>query len=284
MAEPVGGRTQSGSKAVAVILGSAFDAGLSGLTLKCQEVGTPWGRQPVYHAADVERPAYVIFRHELPHRLLPNQIPYRAQAWALAELGCGALLATSSVGVMVADVPLYHPLVVTDILMPDNRLPDGSACTLFVEPSARQGHLVLDEGLCSRALNRQVSALAKRLGMPVMGEVVFAYVGGPRTKTAAENRYWAKLGAEVNAMTLAPELVLANELEIPSAALVVGHKYSLPDKANPPDERTVAASLYEARCAVEQIIIEFLRHGEAVPFANHLYRFGKCHHDSGRDP
>ncbi|MGH8613649.1 MAG: hypothetical protein ACREYF_16940 [Gammaproteobacteria bacterium] len=173
--------------------------------------------------------------------------------------------------------------MVADILMPDNRLPDGSSCTLFVEPSARQGHLVLDEGLCSHALNRQVSTLAKRLDTPVMGEVVFAYVGGPRTKTAAENCYWAKLGAEVNAMTLAPELVLANELEIPSAALVVGHKYSLPDKANPPDERTVAASLRGARLAMEQIVVEFLRRGEPVRFANHLFRFGKHHDDRGRD-
>ncbi|MGH8613648.1 MAG: hypothetical protein ACREYF_16935 [Gammaproteobacteria bacterium] len=89
------GSMQAASKAVAVILGSSFDGGLDGLALRRQEVDTPWGTQAVYRARDIERPAYVIYRHELPHRLLPNQIPYRAQARALAELGCGALLATA---------------------------------------------------------------------------------------------------------------------------------------------------------------------------------------------
>ncbi len=260
--------------AVAVIVGSSFEAATpGGLALEPVQVATPWGSVVLHRLADAVRPAYLRFRHELPHRLLPHQIPYRAQAWALREVGCGALLATSSVGVLDADVPLFRPLLVGDLLMPDNRLPDGSTCTLFTEPSPAHGHLVLNEGLFSHALGRQVAGLAAQQGAPLAAAVVFAYAGGPRTKTPAENRMWALLGAQVNSMTLAPEVVLANELEIPCAGLVVGHKYSVPGIDNP-EEASVATSLVRARQAMERIVVAFLQEGAPVPFANHLFRFG----------
>ena len=43
-------------------------------------------------------------------------------------------------------------------------------------------------------------------------EVVFAFSPGPRTKTRAENALWAQLGAQVNSMSLGPEVVLAEYL------------------------------------------------------------------------
>lgn len=262
------------SKPVAVILGSAFAEGAASFDAEPQEVETRFGRQLLYRVEGEERPAYLLFRHGVPHRLLPNQIDYRAQAAALAEVGCGALLVTSSVGVMDEALPLYRPLLVGDLLTMDNRLPDGSACTMFPEQQADHGHLVLNEGLFSNALTRQAARLAKEADAPPAEEqVVFGYVGGPRGKTAAENRMWRRLGAQVNSMTVAPEVILANELGIPCAALVVGHKYSIPDVDNPEDEATVAATLDDSRGALRRAVRAFVEEGEAVPFENHLFRF-----------
>lgn len=259
--------------AVAVILGSAFqDALPARLDLREETISTRWGEQVLYRVGEVERPAYVLFRHGLPHRLLPNQINYPAQAAALKEVGCEALLVTSSVGVLDAEVPIYQPLLVRDLLMPDNRLPDGRACTMFDQPSEDHGHLVLNEGLFSAALGDQVRMLCTQEEAPVADEVVFAYVAGPRSKTAAENRLWAELGAQVNSMTLGPEIVLANELEIPCVGLVVGHKYSVPD-LNPPDEDDLAGTLDRSRAEQERIVTAFLREAEPVAFANHIFRF-----------
>jgi purine nucleoside phosphorylase len=260
---------------VAIMLGSAFAEGAASFDATPQEVETRFGRQLLYRVSGSEgRPAYLLFRHGVPHRLLPNQIDYRAQAAALAEVGCGALLVTSSVGVMDEALPLYRPLLVEDLLTMDNRLPDGSACTMFPEQQEGHGHLVLGEGLFSDALTRQVGRLAEEAEAAPAGEqVVFGYVGGPRGKTAAENRMWHRLGAQVNSMTLAPEVILANELEIPCAALVVGHKYSLPDADNPQDENRVAATLDDSREALRRAVRAFVEKGEAVPFGNHLFRF-----------
>lgn len=261
--------------AVVVILGSAFHAeSLPGVALEPVEVATESGPVVLHRVEEAPRPTYVRFRHELPHRLLPHQIPYRAQALALRAIGCQALLVTSSVGVLDAAVPLFTPLIVSDLLMPDNRLPDGSACTVFEQPSAAHGHLIVEEGLFSSALSSQVREIARASGVPVGPEVVFAYVGGPRTKTPAENRFWRAAGAQVNAMTLGPEVVLANELEIPTVAVVVGHKLSGAAASAPEGPDAVAASLDASREAMAALVAAFLREVRPVPFANKVFRFG----------
>jgi purine nucleoside phosphorylase len=261
------------TQAVAAILGSAFqDALPEQVNLRPVEVETAWGRQMLHRVTDADRPAYVLFRHGVPHRLLPNQINYRAQAAALKEVDCGALLVTSSVGVLDADVPIYRPLLVEDLIMLENRLPDGQACTMFDTPRVGHGHLVLHDGLFSSDLSEQIRTLADGEDAPIAGDVVFAYVGGPRGKTAAENRLWPQLGAQVNSMTLAPEVVLANELEIPCAGLVVGHKYSVPT-ADAPAGEAMADTLDRSRAEQERIVTRFLRDGSPVSFGNQIYRF-----------
>jgi 5'-methylthioadenosine phosphorylase len=267
---------------VGVVLGSAFsDLPPPDLDLERVSVDTAFGPYELHRVVGLGRPAFIDFRHGRPHQRLPHQIDFRAQAAAFASAGCRALLVTSSVGVLDEGLPLYLPLRVTDLLTLDNRLPDGSVCTMFREPSLGGGHLVLREGLFSAALGEQLAGVAEAVGAPLAGDVVFGYAAGPRTKTRAENAMWARLGAQVNSMSLAPEVILANELEIPCAGLVVGHKYSLPGRSALDDTGEVSRSLAGSREALERIAVLFLRRARAVPFGNHLYRFGGGHRDAG---
>ena len=260
---------------VGVIVGSAFELDLlSDLDPVAMSVETQWGAWELFRVEHAGRTGYLSFRHGYPHRLLPHQIPYRAQAAAFAQAGCGALLVTSSVGVLDTSLPLYEPLLVTDLITLENRMPDGSPCTLFVEPTPDHGHLVLHEGLFSKALTLQLSAFLEEHDSE-LPEVVFGYVGGPRTKTKAENRLWRQLGAHVNSMTLAPEVILANELGIPCCAAVVGHKYSVPTIEEPLDKKTVAQSLIDSRAALARLVRGFLTSAVPVPFGNHLYRYNE---------
>ncbi len=252
------------TQSVAVILSSAFDD-LNGIGDPIT-VTTPFGPQIVYPYHRADRPAFAIFRHGRPHRLLPNQISWRAQSAALKLLNVGALLVTSSVGVLRQDIPLNIPLVVSDLLMPDNRLPDGTLCTMFSEPGPDQGHLVLQGGLFDAEIGHSLVDLGAQ-DMPL----VFVYAPGPRTKTPAENRYWASAGGDVNSMSLGPEVILANELEIPCAALVVGHKYSHPDIAGASTH--IAESLDDAKRAFQNIVTRWLSTASPVPFKNSLFRF-----------
>lgn len=249
------------------ILGSAFaDHDTLGL-LQVVSVDTPAG--PAVLHRDPETGGYVVFRHGRPHRYLPNQIPYRAIAWALRCVGCNALLVTSSVGVLDPTVPLYRPHLLDDLLMLDNRLPDGTACTIFDEEREWQGHLVIRGGLFDPRLG---AWLRTRFDLPARA-LTFLYVQGPRTKTPAENRHAASLGAHVNSMTVGPEVVLANELGIPVAGLVVGHKYSIPGGVTPGRDG-IAASLERSRSVTLSAVRTFLADAPALASGNDLYRFG----------
>ncbi len=261
-------------QSIAVVLGSAYQDSLPGrMDLDKVTISTEYGEQNVYRTGREDRPAYLLFRHGLPHRFLPNQIPYRRQAAALRKLNCGAVLITSSVGVLVESIPLFKPMLLDDLIMLENRLPDGSACSMFEAPAKGHGHLVFNEGPFSESLSEQIRELGSELIADHTGPLVFAYVGGPRGKTAAENRMWPKLGAHVNSMTLAPEVILANECGIPAAGLIVGHKYSIPDRPNPGNSESVTESLEQSRSSMERVIQQFLATGEPVPFENQLYRF-----------
>lgn len=266
--------SQTTDKSIAVILGSAYqNRDLPGIETTELPVNTNWGKQTLYRVIGTESPAFIIYRHNRNEHLLPNQIPYRRLAAALHEINCGALVTTSSVAALDNDISLFRPLVVTDIMMPENRLPDGSTCTMFTEKTAGQGHLILSNGLISRSLNKQLQTISKNFLDHEQRDIIFAYAGGPRSKTAAENRMWAMFGAHVNSMTLAPEIILANEMEIPCAGLIVAHKYSIPGIANPKDSGDIDIQLQKSRDAFETILKDFLMKGQPVPFANHIYRY-----------
>jgi 5'-methylthioadenosine phosphorylase len=259
---------------IAIILGSAFDQMPTFLSLEARKFATPYGESTLYYLPDSDPSAYVLFRHGVPHTYLPHQIPYRANAWALKEVGCGALVVTSSVGITDPEIPIFKPLLVSDLIMLENRLPDGSTCTMFTEPSLDHAHLIITEGLFNPALKAQLSEMAERCEWPVEAEAIFSYVGGPRNKTPAENRLMPKLGSQVNSMSLGPEVVLANELEIPTAGLVVGHKYSIPGRETENDSTSLEESFERSREAFGKLVVEFLNNGRPVPFGNVLYRYG----------
>lgn len=259
---------------VGLIVGSAFSIdAFEANRPEPIEVNTPWGSWTLYRLSDFGRPCYLSFRHEYPHRLLPNQIPYRAQIEAFNLAGCRTLLCTSSVGVLDESLPLDTPLVVSDIVTLDNRLPDGSSCTMFDTPSALQGHLVIGDGLLSTGLSKQLREMVLAAGYGHSKPVIFGYVGGPRTKSAAENLMWRHLGAQVNSMTLAPEIILANERQITCAALVSGHKPSRPGTEDSLSEREISDSLVRSQGAMLDIAKMFLQSSRHVDFGNHLYRF-----------
>lgn len=252
---------------VAVVVGSAFGTGtLAGRVLEQVRVDTPFGAVPLLRWPDAD--AWVLSRHGAPHKYLPHQIPFRAHTAALKAVGCSALLLTSSVGVLDDDTPLFQPLLLGDLLMPENRLPGGGPCTMWPEPSAEQGHLVWEDGPFSSALNAQIAPWLARSDH----RLTFAYQSGPRTKTSSENRWFQSLGAHVNSMSIGPEVVLANELEIPVSGLVVGHKRS-GVALRQDDGDWVAQSLRESREATEAVVVRFLSEAQGVPFANRIHRF-----------
>ncbi|MEZ4323122.1 MAG: hypothetical protein R3F61_36990 [Myxococcota bacterium] len=250
---------------LAVALGRSF-ADLD-VELEPVSVPTPYGNVQLHRAFG----HWVLFRHGRPHTWLPHQIPFRAHALALREVGVQSLVSTGTVALFDDNAPLFRPMLAADVAMDTGLLPDGTPASIFVDGVGPQGHLSLDEGIVSPHLNKMLRGIATMLGSPLdVREVDIWHVAGPRQRTNAENRALAAAGVEAVSMTLVPEMVLANELGISTTALVVGHRSA----HEPLSASEVERRLAEARQPLETLCVSFLRSGHAIASGNTLFRFG----------
>lgn len=146
-------------------------------------------------------------RHGRGHRLLPSEIPYRANIWALKSLGVEQILAVSAVGSLSEE---YHPgdFAVCDQLIDRTK---GREKSFFGQGIV--GHVAFAEPYCPamresiiRRLQKHYSSLHNR-GTLVCME-------GPQFSTRAESMLYRSWGAQLIGMTALPEAKLAREAEI----------------------------------------------------------------------
>lgn len=207
-----------------LVVGHSIPANLQGVPATIHEVTTPFGVVEVHEVFDREEqelpPVFVLYRHGVALHTLASDINHKANMWAMKALGCTVLLLTSSVGACHEQIPFNKPLVITDLLMLENRLPGGENCTYG------EGYLIAPNNLFSPDLRRQFqSEWAARFDSigGACREVTYQFQLGPRVKTALEARALATLGVDTNSMTMGPEIVLANELGIATFAVGICH-------------------------------------------------------------
>lgn len=165
-------------------------------------------------------------RHGYGHTLAPHEVNYRANLWAIREMGAERVVAVNSVGGIASDL---GPGV---IAIPDQLIDYtwGRKHTFFEGPEAPVKHVDFTHPYC--AITRKLLASAADAArIPVVNFGVYAATQGPRLETAAEIRRLARDGATMVGMTGMPEAVLARELSLPYAAvaLSVNHAAGLGD-------------------------------------------------------
>ncbi len=84
----------------------------------------------------------------------------------------------------------------------------------------------------SATLNQKLLDIAGRLGMPLQ-EGVYAAVTGPNLETRAEYRYLRIIGADLVGMSTVPEVIVANHMSLPCAAVSVVTDECDPDNLQP---------------------------------------------------
>jgi 5'-methylthioadenosine phosphorylase len=147
-------------------------------------------------------------RHGSRHTLPPAAINYRANVWALKELGVTRVIAPTAAGSLQ---PGVRPgdFVVCDQFVDRT---SGRADTYYGE-GPRVAHVSAADPYCP--VMRQLAietGRAQGVTMHERGTVVV--IQGPRFSTRAESRWFSSLGWEVINMTQYPEAVLARELEL----------------------------------------------------------------------
>jgi 5'-methylthioadenosine phosphorylase len=199
---------------IAVIGGS----GLYALLEDAHEVtiATPYGApSDAITVGDVAgRPVAFLPRHGRDHQWPPHRIPYRANLWALRELGVRQILAPCAVG------GLQPSLGPGTFAVPDQLVDrtSGRAQTFYDDGAV---HVSFADPYCptGRAAVLKAGAAA---GMEIVDGGTMVVVEGPRFSTRAESRWFSAQGWSLVNMTGHPEAVLARELALcyTSVALV----------------------------------------------------------------
>jgi 5'-methylthioadenosine phosphorylase len=195
------------SPTIAVIGGTGFYELLSAPAET--ELDTPFGSPsaPIATGTIGSREVAFLPRHGKKHEFLPHEVPYRANLWALRELGVEQILGFNTIGSLQAE---YRR---GDFVLCDQFIERtwGRADTFYGD--GRGAHLSPADPFCERLRRLAAKALAGQVGT-LHSEATVVVTQGPRFQTRAESRWFRSMGWHVLNMTIYPEVVLARELEL----------------------------------------------------------------------
>lgn len=187
-----------------------------------EEVDTPYGKptSPLKHGMIHEKEVVLISRHGRNHQFSPTEVNYRANLLALKEAEVTHILATTACGSLKEEIGRGHFVVLDQFIdftkHRINTYADKFENGIVHAPMATP----FDEKL--RVL---LYTAATELNFPVHPRGTVVTIEGPRFSTRAESRMFQLWGADVINMSVATEATLANELNIPYAAIAMSTDY-----------------------------------------------------------
>jgi 5'-methylthioadenosine phosphorylase len=204
-----------------------------------REVETPYGAPsaPVTVGTLAGRRVAFLPRHGRQHEFAPHAIPYRANVWAMHELGVRSLIAPCAVGSLQPHIQPEEFVVVDQLV---DRTWGRADSYHLTGPVSHVGFAdPYDAGLRAALV-----AAGGDAGITVHDGGTVVVVQGPRFSTKAESAWFRAQGWAVVGMTGYPEAVLAAELGVPYAAvaLVTDHDAGI-DGVEPVSQEVVFAVL-----------------------------------------
>ena len=192
---------------IGVFGGSGFYALLD--NADAHAMSTPYGdpSAPVVVSEFAGKRVAFLPRHGLRHEYPPHMVPYRANLWAMRELGVTRVLAPAAAGSLQPHVK-RGDFVVADQLVDRT---SGRAATFYDGPETT--HVSLADPYCPE-MRATAVAEARALGISVHDGGTVVVIEGPRFSTRAESRWYSRMGWEVINMTQYPEAALARELAL----------------------------------------------------------------------
>ena len=199
---------------IGVFGGSGFYSFLDDVTEV--EVDTPYGRPSApFHLGTVgDRRIAFLARHGTNHQFPPHRINYRANLWAMRELGVTRIFSPCASGSLQ---PHIHP---GEFVVPDQFVDRTSARkdTFFEGPTAN--HVSMADPYCPE-LSAVALAAGRDQGITMHEGGTVVVIQGPRFSTRSESRWFRQAGWEVINMTQYPEAALARELGLCYASIAL---------------------------------------------------------------
>ena len=205
---------------LAIIGGSGFTDIPSLKVLRKEVVHTPFGEPsaPLTHGAFGDRQVVFLPRHGSGHTIPPHRINYRANIWALHQIGVKRVVAVAAVGGIRSDMQPQSLVLPDQIIDYTYDRPH----TFFEQDLSEVTHVDFTYPYCED-LRRELLRSAAELDEAVIDQATYGATQGPRLETAREIERLERDGCDIVGMTGMPEAALAREMELCYAccALVV---------------------------------------------------------------
>jgi 5'-methylthioadenosine phosphorylase len=146
-------------------------------------------------------------RHGVKHEYPPHTLPYRANVWAMKELGVERMLGPCAVGSLQPHVKPGEFVICDQLVDRTNARPS----TFYDGPVTT--HISFADPYCP-TLRRVAIEQSEALDIPNHDRGTMVVIQGPRFSTRAESQNYAQKGWEVIGMTQHPEAPLSRELEM----------------------------------------------------------------------
>src|SRR3989449_6389050 len=200
-----------------------------------------------------ERQVYFLPRHGRGHRILPHEINYRANIYALRSLNVRWIISVAAVG------SLQEKYAPRDLVLPSqfyDRTSQRSAHTFFGAGIA--AHVGFAEPI-SANLRNLVAESARSLGVTGHNGGIYVNMDGPAFSTRAESEFNHRNGFDVIAMTNLPEAKLAREAEIALATMAMITDYDCwKVEEEPVSAQTVLSHLMANAETAREIIVDVI--------------------------
>ena len=192
--------------------------------VKEHDLETPYGRPSDVLVTGKVHGISVAFlaRHGRGHRLIPSEVPYRANVHAMRQLGVRYLVSFSAVGSLREE---FRPL---DMVLPDQfiDLTKRRDSTFF--GAGAVAHVSMAQPVCanlSEVLARSVAVAGLNDKVRLHRGGTYVCIEGPQFSTMAESHWYRSMGASVIGMTNMPEAKLAREAQMAYATLAMVTDY-----------------------------------------------------------
>jgi 5'-methylthioadenosine phosphorylase len=231
-----GTKTKSAAKAAIGIIGGSGLYSMGGLTdTKEIRMKTPFGDPSdtiVLGTLEGKRVAFLA-RHGRGHRILPGEINFRANIYAMKLLGVERIISVSAVG------SLKEELRPGEFLVPDQFFDrtKGRVSTFFGDGLV--AHVAFANPTCGE-VSRVLADASVHCAVPVHRRGTYICMEGPQFSTLAEANFHRQMHFEVIGMTNVTEAKLAREAEICYATIAMITDY---DCWHPEHESVTASQI-----------------------------------------
>jgi len=186
-------------------------------------VETPYGKpSSSFKTGKIEGFDVVLLsRHGREHSIPPSQVNNRANIWAIRKLGCTHILTTTACGSLREEIQ-RGDMVILDQFIDFTRHREITFHDTFEKGNLQ--HAAMAEPF-NQVLRDKLIENAQDLKLNFHPRGTVITIEGPRFSTRAESNMFRMWGADVINMSIAPECILANELEIPYATVALSTDY-----------------------------------------------------------